>query len=285
MDSIEVDEAAYLGAVDYPRSSTWTEILTINGGPLRFKIDTGASVIAIPETQFKQDRYGGHSAACRPLLGPANQPLDVKGKVHAVKKIEEEVFIVKDLTIPLLGLPAIRRLQMIPQINSVDDAEKHFSSTYPERISQLIDGVDDRAEHDDRLHRVLQKFREAGLTLNEKCQFAMSEIHFLGHVINSQGIRADPGKIKAIMEMPEPKEVADVHHFMGMVNFVGKNLITADALSRAPLPAAASEGEQDLERECNAYLDSIVESLPSTPTKMEQIKSAQASDETCQRLS
>lgn len=42
------------------------------------------------------------------------------------RKIEEEVFIVKDLATTLLGLPAIRRLQMITQLNSIDDAETHF---------------------------------------------------------------------------------------------------------------------------------------------------------------
>lgn len=63
---------------------------------------------------------------------------------------------------------------------------------------------------------------ESGLTLNEKCQFALTEVRFLGHVINSKGIRADPDKIKAIRDMPEPKDVADVRRFMGMVNFVGK---------------------------------------------------------------
>ena len=53
----------------------------------------------------------------------------------------------------------------------------------------------DRAEYNNRLHRVLQKLREAGLILNDKCQFAVTEIRFLGHVINSQSIRADPDKI------------------------------------------------------------------------------------------
>ena len=135
LESIEEDgAAAYLGAVDHPQSSTWTEMLIINGGQLRFKVDTGASVTAIPESVYTVDKYGSHRATGRPLLGPANQPLEVK--VHAViqrgdRKIEEEVFIVKDLTIPLLGLPAIRRLHMIPQLHSIDDAESLFRSTYP----------------------------------------------------------------------------------------------------------------------------------------------------------
>ncbi|GAA6090302.1 uncharacterized protein K02A2.6-like [Tachysurus ichikawai] len=34
-----------------------------------------------------------------------------------------------------------------------------------------------------------------------------------------------------------------------------------------------------------AYLDSVVDSLPATPTKLKQIKSAQTSDDICKRLS
>ncbi|KAG8007304.1 hypothetical protein GBF38_012642 [Nibea albiflora] len=57
LESIEEHEVeAYLGAVDYPQSSTWTEILTINGNQLRFKVDTGASVTAIPEPEYTKDR-------------------------------------------------------------------------------------------------------------------------------------------------------------------------------------------------------------------------------------
>lgn len=110
LESIEEDEVvAYVGAVDHAQSSTWTKILNINGSPLHFKVVTSASVTAIQETEYVQDRYGSHTAPHRPLLSPANQHLDVKGQVHAViqrgdRKIEKEVFIVKDLTTPLLGL-------------------------------------------------------------------------------------------------------------------------------------------------------------------------------------
>ena len=75
------------------------------------------------------------------------------------------------------------------------------------RIPQLIDSIDavlchaddilvtgkDHAEHDDRLYRVLQKFGEAGLTLKDRCQFAITGIRFLGHIINSQRHQSRPG--------------------------------------------------------------------------------------------
>ena len=46
-----------------------------------------------------------------------------------------------------------------------------------------------------------------------------------------------------------------------------KNLITADTLSRAPLPATATEAEQDLEKEFKAYIESVVVNLRVTQTK------------------
>ena len=105
-------------------------------------MDTDASVTTIPESEYTLDRNGRPSATRRPLLGPASQFLNVKGKVDAViqrgdRKIEEEVFIVKDLTTPLLGFPAILRLHMIPQLHSIDDAETHFRSTYSDVFSGL----------------------------------------------------------------------------------------------------------------------------------------------------
>ncbi|KAL2096766.1 hypothetical protein ACEWY4_005973 [Coilia grayii] len=70
-----------------------------------------------------------------------------------------------------------------------------------------------------------------------------------------------------------------------IIHVPGKNLITADTLSRTPLPATGTEVEHNLEKECQAYLDSVVDSLPATPTKLDQIKSALHSDDACKRLS
>uniref|UniRef100_A0A9J7ZHH2 Gypsy retrotransposon integrase-like protein 1 n=1 Tax=Cyprinus carpio carpio TaxID=630221 RepID=A0A9J7ZHH2_CYPCA len=77
-------------------------------------------------------------------------------------------------------------------------------------------------EHDARLLKVLNRLEQNGLTLNEKCEFAVPQVRFLGHIISAEGIRADPDKIKAIKQMPEPKSVADVKRFLGMVNYIGK---------------------------------------------------------------
>ena len=78
-------------------------------------------------------------------------------------------------------------------------------------------------EHDSRLHEVLRRIQRSGLTLNkEKCFFSLPEVKFLGQVIDSEGIRPDPAKVSAILQVPEPTNIGDVRRFLGMVNQLSK---------------------------------------------------------------
>lgn len=56
--------------------------------------------------------------------------------------------------------------------------------------------------HVRRLMTVLQRLQDAGLTLNErKCAFSQSQVKFLGQMIDQQGVRPDPDKVSAILNM------------------------------------------------------------------------------------
>ena len=74
-------------------------------------------------------------------------------------------------------------------------------------------------EHDERLRAVLDRLVKYGLTLNfDKCAFSQSELPYLGQIIDGDGIRIDPGKVKAIIDMAEPTDVSELRQFLGMVN-------------------------------------------------------------------
>ena len=76
--------------------------------------------------------------------------------------------------------------------------------------------------HDDRVRSALQTLQEAGLTLNDKCEFSKSSVTFLGHIISSDGIQADPRKTSAITDFPAPKNVTEVQRFLGMTDQMAK---------------------------------------------------------------
>jgi hypothetical protein len=72
-------------------------------------------------------------------------------------------------------------------------------------------------EHEQHLKIVLQTLREHKLYAKfYKCDFYQRKIQYLGHVISEDCIVVDCEKIKAIMEWPIPKDVADIRSFMGI---------------------------------------------------------------------
>ena len=52
----------------------------------------------------------------------------------------------------------------------------------------------------------------------------MSEVTFMGHKVTSNGLHSDPGKVKAINEMPEPTNLSELRHFLGCINYMAKFL-------------------------------------------------------------
>lgn len=62
-------------------------------------------------------------------------------------------------------------------------------------------------EHVKNVIKILRKLRGANLRINEaKSEFLITEIHYLGHLVNENGIQTDPEKIKAISEMTQVHE-------------------------------------------------------------------------------
>ena len=85
----------------------------------------------------------------------------------------------------------------------------------------LIHAPDDAA-HDQIVRAAMARIKDAGLTLNEKCEFSQKSVKFLGHIIDADGIRPDPEKVEAITHYPAPTNITELQRFFGMVNFLGK---------------------------------------------------------------
>ncbi|HMB90929.1 MAG TPA: reverse transcriptase family protein, partial [Rhodothermales bacterium] len=78
-------------------------------------------------------------------------------------------------------------------------------------------------EHLEVLARVLSRLIAADLRVKlTKCEFARTECHYLGHVLNSQGVMPDPEKVEAVKSMPYPTCVRHVETFLGKVGYYGK---------------------------------------------------------------
>ena len=93
-------------------------------------------------------------------------------------------------------------------------------------VCQMVDILvfgRDQTEHDTRLTAVLKRIESAGATLNpDKCEFSRKTLKFLGHILDEEGIQADPEKTTAMREMKPPTNISEIRRLMGMVNQLGK---------------------------------------------------------------
>ena len=72
-------------------------------------------------------------------------------------------------------------------------------------------------EHIARLREVFQRLKEANLEINSlKCEIFGQHVPFLGHIVNREGIQADPAKTSAVRQYPVPKSVTEVKSFLGL---------------------------------------------------------------------
>nr|GFC64429.1 hypothetical protein [Tanacetum cinerariifolium] len=52
-----------------------------------------------------------------------------------------------------------------------------------------------------------------------KCEFWLQEVHFLGHVVNSEGIHVDPNKIEAVKTWKPLKTPTKIRLFLGLAGY------------------------------------------------------------------
>nr|GFC23845.1 RNA-directed DNA polymerase homolog [Tanacetum cinerariifolium] len=67
-----------------------------------------------------------------------------------------------------------------------------------------------KEEHKDHLRTVLQTLRQEKLYAKfSKCEFWLSSVAFLGHIVSAEGITMDPAKVEAITKWPRPTSVTE----------------------------------------------------------------------------
>ncbi|GJU86278.1 putative reverse transcriptase domain-containing protein [Tanacetum coccineum] len=77
-----------------------------------------------------------------------------------------------------------------------------------------------RKEHEGHLKLILNLLKKEELYAKfSKCEFWLSKVQFLGHVIDSEGIHVDPAKIEAIKDWASPKTPTEIRQFLGLAGY------------------------------------------------------------------
>ncbi|GJU81881.1 putative reverse transcriptase domain-containing protein [Tanacetum coccineum] len=135
----------------------------------------------------------------------------------------------------LPGLPPARQVKF--QINLVPGAAPVAQTPYrlapaemvckPYLDRFVIVFIDDiliysksRKDHEGHLRLILKLLKEEKLYAKfSKCQFWLSKVQFLCHVIDSEGIHVDPAKIESIKDWASPKTPTEIRQFLGLAGY------------------------------------------------------------------
>ncbi|GJZ28182.1 hypothetical protein Tco_0572829 [Tanacetum coccineum] len=77
-----------------------------------------------------------------------------------------------------------------------------------------------KEEHAEHLKLILEFLKKEELYAKfSKCDFWLSKIQCLGHMIDSQGIYVDLTKIESIKDWASPKTSTEIRQFLGLAGY------------------------------------------------------------------
>ncbi|GJR02165.1 putative reverse transcriptase domain-containing protein [Tanacetum coccineum] len=82
---------------------------------------------------------------------------------------------------------------------------------------RLTNAPMNKKEHEGHLKLILRLLKKEKLFAKfSKCEFWLSKVKFLGHVIDSEGIYVDPAKIESVKDWASPKTPTEIRQFLGL---------------------------------------------------------------------
>jgi hypothetical protein len=116
------------------------------------------------------------------------------------------------------------------------------------------------------LQEILEKYHQANLRLNAaKSQVAATEVTYLGHTFDKNGVRISDSRAKVISEWPLHRNSRDVRKFLGTISYVRRHVPNYSSLVSALTALTSPKAEFKWGPEQQQAFDKVKEILTSEP--------------------
>jgi hypothetical protein len=117
-------------------------------------------------------------------------------------------------------------------------------------------------EHEEHLRKVLQRLRDWQLYAKlSKCEFWITEVLFLGHIINRDGLDVDPKKVASILDWKVPKDVRGIKSFIGMAGYYRRFIEGFSKIARPIIALLAKKVEFKWTPACQESFEKLKQKL------------------------
>ncbi|KAJ9547520.1 hypothetical protein OSB04_020063 [Centaurea solstitialis] len=111
-------------------------------------------------------------------------------------------------------------------------------------IDDILIYSQSKKDHEHHLRLILELLKAEKLYAKfSKCEFWIREVHFLGHVVNKEGIHVDPAKIEAIKKWKAPKTPTETRQFLGLAGYYRRFIANFSKIAQ-PLTTLTQKDEK-----------------------------------------
>ena len=123
-----------------------------------------------------------------------------------------------------------------------------------------------REGHFKALDKFLARAEKYNLRLNpKKCIFGVTSGKLLGHIVSQRGIEVDLDKVKAIREMPPPKNEKEVRGFIGRLQYISRFIAKLTTICEPIFKLLRKNQPVIWDGECQEAFESIKRYLMNPP--------------------
>jgi hypothetical protein len=120
-------------------------------------------------------------------------------------------------------------------------------------------------EHMGHLEEVLSIMEAQSVYAKEsKCEFGMTKLLYLGHIIYAQGVQVHQEKIMAILDWPTPRSLTKLKSFFGLCNYY-KRFVRGFSQLGAPLTDLTKKGVFQWTEESQRTFEKMKEVMSTCP--------------------
>jgi hypothetical protein len=121
-------------------------------------------------------------------------------------------------------------------------------------------------EHEKHLRLVLEKLRSNKLyTKFSKCEFWLTKVTFLGHVISAGGVSVDPDKVKDVLNWMPPTTASEIWSFLGLAGYYRQFIKDFSKIAKPMTKLLEKNKTFEWTTECQASFEELRKHLTSTP--------------------
>jgi hypothetical protein len=121
-------------------------------------------------------------------------------------------------------------------------------------------------EHKRNLRLVLEELRSTQLYAKfSKCEFWLTEVAFLGHVISAGGVSVDPSKVKDVLNWMPPMNVSEIRSFLGLAGYYRRFIQDFSKIAKPMTKLLEKNKDFEWTEECQASFHELKEHLTSAP--------------------